>query len=220
MTITGSYNAGNNQGTVTVQVRNDSTAAITGSKVYICITEDSLYNADPNGHAWHNHMFRDFLPDQNGDTVSLAVGQTKSVTKSFTINAAWNENRCAVAAWYQRSTGNKDAYQSGWRKVTSLVAIEEEEAYPEPSKALVTLTANPCAASARFNLNLPDNAAYTIAIYDLVGRPVSSLSGIAGENHSAAWDLRDRQGTRVSSGVYLFRLTSPAGQATGKIVVR
>jgi len=221
MTITGSYNTGTNQGTVTVQVRNDSTAAITGSKVYICITEDSLYNADPNGHAWHNHMFRDFLPDQNGDTVSLAVGQTKSVTKSFTINAAWNENRCAVAAWYQRNTGNKDAYQSGGRKVTSLVAVEEEEAYPEPPKPLIALKTNPCATDARFALNLPEGQPYAIFVYDLMGGLAQTIRGTNDGDHSTAvWNLNDGQGRRVSAGVYLYRLVSPAGQATGKIVVR
>jgi hypothetical protein len=221
MTITGSYNASNNQGTVTVQVRNDSTATISNSKVYVCITEDSLYNVDPNGHAWHNHMFRDFLPDQNGDTLTVAPGQTKSVTKSFTINGAWNENRCAVAAWYQLSTGTKDAFQSGGRKVMSLVPIEEEEAYPEPPRALVTLKTNPCATSARFALNLPENESYTISVYNLTGGHVQTIHGtISAGQKTAVWNLCDGNGSRVSSGVYLYRLTSPSGQATGKIVVR
>jgi hypothetical protein len=221
MTISGSYNASTNQGTVTVQVRNDSTATISNSKVYICITEDSLYNVDPNGHAWHNHMFRDFLPDQNGDTVTVAPAQTRSVTKSFTIDAGWNENRCRVAAWYQLSTGTKDAFQSGGCKVMSLVAIQEEEPYPEPLRPLVTLQTNPCVTSARFTLNLPDRESYAISIYDLTGVLVQTVHGTAGADHSnTAWNLCDGNGSRVSSGVYLYRLTSPSGQATGKIVVR
>jgi hypothetical protein len=221
LTISGSYNSTTDSGTVTASFRNDSTATISNAMVYFIITEDSLYNVDPNGHAWHNHMARRFLPNTSrGDTMTLASGQTKTRTRGFKIQAGWNENRCAIAVWCQSNTGIKDGYQSGYVKVTSLVPIQEEEAYPEPAKPLITLAANPCVSSARFNLNLPDNTAYSIGIYDLVGRPLTTLPGVAGKNHAATWDLRDRQGARVTSGVYLFRLTSPAGQATGKIVVR
>lgn len=222
LTISGSYNPTTDSGTINASFRNDSTATISNAMVYFVITEDSLYHMDSNGHAWHNRLARQFLPyTSRGDTMTLAAGQTKSRTRGFKIQAGWNENRCAIAIWYQSNTGVHDVYESGSVKVTSLVPIEEEETYPEPAKPLITLNANPCVNSARFNLNLPKNTAYTIMIYDLVGRPVASLSGTAVDNHDyATWNLRNHAGARVAGGVYLFRLISAAGQATGKIVVR
>jgi hypothetical protein len=190
--------------------------------VYFIITEDSLYNVDPNGHAWHNHMARRFLPNTSrGDTMTLAAGQTKTRTRGFKIQAGWNENRCAIAIWYQSNTGIKDGYQSGYVKVTSLVPIAEEEAYPEPAKPLITLRSNPCVTNARFTLNLQENQSYEISIYDLTGGFVQTIRGtVSAGQKSAVWNLRDNNGSRVSSGVYLYRLTSPSGQTTGKIVVR
>lgn len=221
MTISGSYNASNNQGTVTIQVRNDSSATITNSKVYICITEDSLYNVDANGHAWHNHMFRDFLPDQNGDTVTVAAGQTRSVTKSFTINGAWNETRCSVAAWYQQSGGIKDAFQSGWRKVMSLVPIEEMEPAPVTATPIVHLLNNPCAVAARLQVELRCGASYSLTIYDNMGRVVRNCIGITHQDRDViSWDLKDDHNQSVASGVYLYRFTSGAGSATGSIIVK
>jgi hypothetical protein len=222
VTISGSYNTVTDSGTITASFRNDSTATISNAMVYFVITEDSLYHVDPNGHAWHNHLARRFLPNTSrGDTMTLTAGQTKTRTRGFKIQSGWNENRCAIAIWCQSNAGVHDVYESGSVKVTSLVPIEEEEAYPKPAKPLVTLNGNLCINSARFNLNLPNNTAYTIAIYDLDGRSVASLTGTAVDDHAyATWNLRDHKGTRVAGGVYLFRLISASGQTTGKIVVR
>jgi len=222
LTISGSYNSVTDSGVITASFRNDSTATISNAMVYFIITEDSLYNLDPNGHAWHNHLARRFLPNTSrGDTMTLAAGQTKIRTRGFKIQPAWNENRCAIAIWYQSNTGVKDVYQSGYAKVTQLTPIQEEEPYPIPAKPLVALSTNPCIGSAHFKLNLPDRTRYTIAIYDIVGRSISTLTGINGVNGSiATWDLRDKSAKRVASGVYLFRLTSTAGQTTGIIVVQ
>lgn len=220
MTISGSYNPSTNQGTVTISVRNDSSATISNSRVYICITEDSLYNVDPNGHAWHNHMFRTFLPDQNGDTVTLAPGQTRSVTKSFTIDAAWNENRCSIAAWYQQSTGVKDVFQSGWRKVMSLVPIEEMEPAPVSRSPIAYLLNNPCAYQARLQVNLPAGSLYELSIFDNLGRLVWKVQDIMSQDQNIiSWPLHDKKGQKVNSGVYLYRITSRNQQATGSIIV-
>ncbi len=221
MTIAGSYNPATNQGTVTISVRNDSSATISNSRVYICITEDSLYNVDPNGHAWHNHLFRTFLPDQNGDTVTVGPGQTRSVTKSFTIDAAWNENRCSIAAWYQQSSGVKDVFQSGGRKVMSLVPIEEMEPAPVSGSPIARLLNNPCAYQARLQVNLPAGSAYELSIFDNLGRLVRTSTGSTRQERDIiSWNLRDDHNQSVAAGVYLYRFTSGAQRAAGSIIVR
>lgn len=60
----------------------------------------------------------------------------------------------------------------------------------------------------------------TIRIWTLAGDLVASIehdgSGGAGQ---AAWDLVSRNGEEVSSGLYVFTVDSPLGQATGRFVV-
>jgi len=111
-TISGHYNPGTNTGTVYASFRNDSTAAIT-ARVYFVITEDSLYNLDPNGHAWHNRMARDYLPNQLGEVVTINPGNTVIKSRSFTISSQWNENRCYIVAWIQADAPSRNVYQAG-----------------------------------------------------------------------------------------------------------
>lgn len=76
-------------------------------------------------------------------------------------------------------------------------AIALEQNYPNPF--------NP-QTSIRFQL--PEAAAVTLRVYDVLGRQVKTL--LAGEmgagDHEAVWDGTDASGLRVPSGVYLYRL--------------
>lgn len=60
-----------------------------------------------------------------------------------------------------------------------------------------------------------------LSIFDVRGRRVTALvAGVqpAGE-HSVEWDGRDRQGARVSSGIYLARLVADGDVQTCKVVL-
>ena len=79
----GMYIPGRGDGTVYAQFRNDSSASITG-RVYFVIVEDSCYYVAPNGDVWHNDVARDYLPDQLGETVTIAAGDSVTFSRSFT----------------------------------------------------------------------------------------------------------------------------------------
>ena len=61
----------------------------------------------------------------------------------------------------------------------------------------------------------------SIAIYDLAGRRVRSLLGEhAGAGvHAVAFDGRGDDGGRLRDGIYYYRVESPDGTRSGRIVV-
>lgn len=76
-------------------------------------------------------------------------------------------------------------------------------------------------ASARVRLSLPQPGDVTLRVLDPSGRRVRTLLDERRDagTHSIAWDRRDDAGRAVGSGLYLLRLTSPAGERTLRVVV-
>jgi len=219
LTITGSYNAGANTGTISASYRNDSSASVT-ARFYFVVTEDSLYNVDPNGHAWHNHMGRDFLPDQTGEQVTIAAGATATRSRNFTISGSWNENRCAIATWLQYDAPSRDVLQSGHVNIMNLVGVDEGKSVAA-DLPFARQVNNPCSRSANFIIHVLERSEYTVSFFDITGRRLRMLSGIAlPGNNDVSWDLRDMNGNRVSAGIYLYRITNPNINKTGKLIVR
>jgi len=216
VTMYGDYSDGS--GTINVQFRNDTTATIT-ARAYIVITEDSLYYSAPNGDVWHNHVARDYVPTQVGQYVTIPAGDSVTVTQPFTIQAGWDEDMCEIVAWLQ-TDGTRKMWQGGKIPVTALVGVEENKSEIEPVYT-VTSTPNPCVGHTSFQFELPISSSYKIDIYDVSGRRVKSLQGIAHTTQeSVVWDITNEQGSRISAGVYMYRFESDALSTSGKIVVR
>ncbi|OPX17931.1 hypothetical protein BXT86_03840 [candidate division WOR-3 bacterium 4484_100] len=129
LTIWGDYSA-DGSGTVYAKFRNDSTATLNGRVIFV-ITEDSLYYSGPNGDVWHNHVARDYLPDQNGQTVSIAPGDSITLSQPFTIQSGWDENMCQIVTWIQsdvlQSDSTKEIWQGGYIDVTELSIKEHNK---------------------------------------------------------------------------------------------
>jgi hypothetical protein len=84
---------------------------------------------------------------------------------------------------------------------------------------------NPASESTRLNASLASDhpgGEIRVAVFDITGRLVRSLySGPAAAGRRAiVWNLRTGAGTRVHSGLYFMRMTSPAGVSTRGVVVR
>ena len=77
-------------------------------------------------------------------------------------------------------------------------AFRLEQNYPNPFNPSTTIA---------YTLDVP--APVTLTLYDLLGRPVKHLvdQPQGPGRHQVGWDGRDATGTRVPSGVYLYRLT-------------
>ena len=80
----------------------------------------------------------------------------------------------------------------------------------------------PDVSGTRFSFKLPAaGEAYKICLYDVSGRKIQAIHGIAsGDEEAVNWDLTNKQGARVSAGVYLYRFESTEIKTIGKVVVR
>ena len=57
-------------------------------------------------------------------------------------------------------------------------------------------------------------------IFDVAGRQVRRFQGLGGQGlNSVTWDGRDDTGRSVASGVYLYRLVTPAGSEARRMTL-
>jgi hypothetical protein len=218
----GSYTPLRGTGGIYASFRNDSTGVMRGSVRFVLI-EDSLYYAGPNADPWHNHVARDYLPDTNGTYIQLNPGDSAVVYRDFTVDAAWDYTRCWIITWYQRDSlyadSSKPVYQSGIKKVSDLL-VQVEEGKPWTGKSPIAVFPNPCIEGTNFSFSLPAGTGYTIAIYDLSGKKVRTLSGAASPATTRTdWNGYDDNGMRVTPGVYFYIFRSGALQKSGKIII-
>lgn len=221
ITMWGDYTPADGGGTVYVQFRNDSSATISGN-IVLLITEDSLFYVAPNGMMWHNHVPRDYLPDYIGQYVSIAPGDSVTVSQGYSLGAVWNPAKCNLLAWIQDTVMQADSTleirQGAMVKVTELGIEGDENIIPA---AQVIAYPNPCMDDMQFFYELPIGTEYAIALYDVTGRSVRRLRGVAqGGQESLTWDGSDEHGRPVEAGVYFYKFTSKAVTTTGKLVVR
>ncbi len=228
VTTWGSYNTITDSGVIYAKFHNDSSITVRG-KVFWCITEDSVYYVGPNGDPWHNHVARKYLPGPYGETTPAVLAPHDSTIRfqGFKIQSGWNENRCWIVTWLQDTVVTvlpggdsiKQVWQSGMRKVTTLLSVEDGASGAAPTPRL-RLSPNPCGSRANFTFVLPAGVDYRIVLFDAVGRRVRILGGqSAGGNQSIAWDLKDAAGTRVRPGVYLYRFDARGLKQNGDIIV-
>lgn len=95
--------------------------------------------------------------------------------------------------------------------------------YP-PALTMVYSYPNPIRSGSAYIVNIPQNSHPTVSIYNLSGEEMALLkegSGITNVKASmkAVWDLKNKAGKPVASGVYYYFLRSDLGTAKGKIAV-
>jgi len=80
---------------------------------------------------------------------------------------------------------------------------------------------NPFNGETVITLSLPRSDEVTLIIFDVLGQEVRTLSEetLQAGDHLISWDGRDDEGTPLSSGVYLYRLTAKDFNFTRKAVL-
>lgn len=219
ITMWGDYNSSDGSGTIFVQYRNDSTASITG-RALLVVTEDSIYFTGPNLDSIHNHVARDYLPDQDGSIITVAAGDSVVVSESFTIQPGWNESQCEIVAWIQNDSiyadSTREVWQGGMIKVMELIGTRENESLLPVQKKIHTAP-NPCTQGIEFIGDNLSGIECKILIYDVSGRVVDQITGK--KFRSLYWNLHDQQGQRVSKGVYIYQFIGENYQTSGTIIV-
>lgn len=104
---------------------------------------------------------------------------------------------------------------------TGVVDIPEDVPSFGPAARLSAAVPNPFNPITTIRYSLKDGSATEIAIYDVAGHRVRTLvSGfVPGGEHETTWDGRDDRGTRVASGVYLYRLRAGDVLETRRMVL-
>jgi hypothetical protein len=222
ITMWGDWFPAQGTGTIYAQFRNDSTEALNGRILFV-MTEDSIHISAPNGDQWHNHVARDYLPTFNGEIVSVPAGDSVILSRTFSLQPTWNPDMIQFVSWIQDLNMQPDStieiWQGGILNIDEL-GIEE---YGNGAivQSQIAVFPNPAVNGTKFSFTLPNGETYRINIYDITGRKVKTLSGTAsGTDESVEWNLRNEEGMRVSSGVYLYRFESPKTKGTGKIIIR
>jgi len=99
--------------------------------------------------------------------------------------------------------------------------VETDEFKIENVKCKISNYPNPFNPETRIAFNLPDNEQVRLAVYNLKGQLVKVLADeiLPAGNNSLIWDGRNKNGRKVSSGIYLLRLKSNNLLVTKKIMM-
>lgn len=84
------------------------------------------------------------------------------------------------------------------------------QSYPNPTKKEATIA-----------FGLPNQKHVKLVVYDITGRAIITLLNkqLPAGYHKIQWDLRDRNGKKVKSGVYFYMLKTDDFTCTKKLVV-
>ncbi len=152
------------------------------------------------------------------DAKTASGGSTRSTTY---YDVLWQELGPDTQDWIRdASLRLAGLWYQAWLEAGSpalpgQVAVPQEPAFPV--LALSQASPNPFHSSTSVQFRLNEPAPARLLVYDGEGRVVRDLyDGIAEGNVRVNWDGRDGTGRTVPSGVYFFRLRTPAGTAAGK----
>ena len=104
--------------------------------------------------------------------------------------------------------------------VTGLVSVERIGDMPSRFELSQNFP-NPFNPSTTIRYSIPEKAMVKLKIYDLIGREVATLVNqeLAAGTYSVEWNGTDNIGSRVSSGVYFYRLESARYHQTQKMIL-
>jgi hypothetical protein len=153
--------------------------------------------------------------DKNG-MVDIAVSGYDKTVYVWALNAQWNPDK---APW---PTYRGNVLHNGRHGVVIATGAGDE-----PARAWTTRLEqnypNPFNPSTRiaYEIEAGAPARVSLTVYDVTGARVRTLVDEVAKPglHSAFWDGRNANGEAVSSGVYFYRLATPARALTRKMVL-
>jgi hypothetical protein len=94
------------------------------------------------------------------------------------------------------------------------------ETYPNPFRGSTTIRMNDVPSiSSRFQPSMRSESTVTLRIYDLHGKMVRDLwVGSPGNGSRIVWNGKDDRGVDLPPGVYIIRMTGPAGSLQRKVL--
>jgi hypothetical protein len=210
--LTGNYDPVSRTGQIVAEFVNGTSSSISGTAL-AAITEDSLYYVAPNGDPWHNHVGRDYIPNQNGTAVTVPANGRDTLALDFTIGTGWNDARCQALVYFQNPSvqpdSSKPVYDGSSTPVLLLTGVKESHG---PVRVHDRFTISPNPTTGLLQVNRAGTERRQLLVHDAAGRLVRRCAVEAGPGSSV--DLRDLQ-----EGIYLVNLEG-GSTTTTKLVIR
>ncbi len=105
------------------------------------------------------------------------------------------------------------------RKENINLVVASTEDNNEVNTILAQNTPNPFSNGTMFSVNVQNEGDYLLEVYDLMGNTVKSFDNISAGANTFYWDGRDNSGRKLSTGVYVYRLTGNNVNITKKLVI-
>jgi hypothetical protein len=134
------------------------------------------------------------------------------------------DSKGAILAWVDERNGfsNSDIYAQWVNAQGQLTSIEKINSQRIPKEFMLGQNyPNPFNPTTVIEYTIPQPENVEIAIYDMLGQRIKTLvSGMhAAGTYEVIWDATNDLGSKVSSGIYLFKITSGKYIAIKKMVL-
>lgn len=152
----------------------------------------------------------------------VARGYTTSNPEAGTYNATTTGRYYLMVDGYNGATSSYTLSVSGGLAKFTNTGKEKSDNIVPLVYALEQNYPNPFNPTTRIKFSVPETNKVSIAIYDITGQKVRTL--VNGENRAAGiyemeWDGRNDTGIKVSSGIYLYRMTAGSFVQTRRMML-
>jgi hypothetical protein len=172
----------------------------------------------------HNWLVRSIVNGAVGDTLSTghwAAGTTKTRSWTTTLDAGWVWYNCkasVIAFFYNGTFSSLNSYVLNTKKikVNTVTGVENLNNTVPAKYNLAQNYPNPFNPTTNIHFSIPQNGNVSLKIYDIIGNEVATYydgflkAGI----YNAEFD-----GTKLSSGIYFYRLTAGNFSETKKMML-
>ena len=178
-------------------------------------------NPTVRGEVWMNGVPQSSLSGVMAASVAHGAGRVVFVGDSSPADdgTAAPGNSSIYDGWGEAGATDSTLFLNATLWVTRGAATSSA---PPPGVSLrVSLAPNPFAGATTISYTLPAAGPVSLSLFDASGRLVRRLvRGVEDAGmHSVRWDGSDSRGRRSPAGVYWYRLSTPRGAASGRIVL-
>ncbi len=170
----------------------------------------SMYHLLPLGNA-----FTLFHDEGFGCSIANDAGLYKTIGSLFALSGMINVNDSLS------QTTLMQKYLDFFNIKRNSVGIDKNQSVTQNGN--IEIYPNPASETAYFALMLNETTPVKINIYDLNGNHITELRATShglSEPHIAKWDLSNKSGQRVSTGLYFCRVVTDNEVMQGKILVK
>jgi len=158
----------------------------------------------------------------SGQEIPAGTGAIAEIVVMISANAPMTDIPLSISQLIVAAQGGVPLPSNGADGVFSVTVGVDDEALMPTEFDLAQNYPNPFNPTTTIEYSVPEASHIQVGIYNLLGQEIRSL--VIGEHqpgfYTTMWDGLDRNGVRVESGVYLYRMSSSAGYgATKKLVL-